>query len=274
MYDAIVIGLGPSGVSCAIYLKRFNYNVLLIGKKDSSLINAKFIDNYYGISHIPGFKLLDDGLKQASDLGVNIIVDEVVSISKQNDTFQVLLAGEESDSSLYEAKSIYLATGKKHPSLNVKNLDSYIGKGVSYCAICDGFFYRKKKIGLIGSSHLMNSEYQVLKMYTSDIHIFKEDEVYEAFGHDEFEGIVTKDGKVLLDGLFVASGMLDSVGFAKHLGLLLDEEDYIKVDDFQTNIKGIFAGGDCIRGVKQVVKAASDGACAAIFMQKYLENKI
>lgn len=267
MYDCIIIGKGPAGISCAIYLKRFNKNVLVIGKDYGSLGRAKTIDNYYGFNSISGLELAKKGEEQAKKLGIEVIDDEVLEI----DNLTVKTKTNE-----YNAKSIFLATGKSN-RVNIKGIDSVV---VSYCAICDGFFYRKKKIALIGSGEYMNHEYEVLKNFTQDITIFSNGVDLDNAINGVIEEIYEKDNKKCIkvkgieydfDGIFVASSN-DSLAIAKHLGLLMDDNNKFTVNNYKTNIDGIFAGGDAIDGLDQVSTSVSDGAKAAIEINKFLKE--
>ena len=269
MYDCIIIGKGPAGISCAIYLKRFNKNVLVIGKDYGSLGRAKVIENYYGFNSISGLDLAKKGEEQAKNLGIEVITDEVLEI----EGLTVI-----TKSNRYEAKSIFLATGKTNKS-SINISDESL---VSYCATCDGFFYRKKNLALIGSGDFMMHEYDVLKNFTSDITIFSnsEDEIKDLI-KGKITKIYEKDGKkcilvnnteYLFDGIFIASSN-DSLAIAKHLGLVTNDNNKFEVDNFKTNIDGIFAGGDAIDGLDQVSTSVSDGAKAAIEINKYLKEE-
>lgn len=277
VYDTIVIGSGPSGISCAIYLKRFNINVLVVGLDNSPLNSNIKIENYYGFNSIEGKKLFESGINQAKSLGINVINEEVTKI-EAGENFIVKTPNDE-----YFAKTIYLATGKKRKSLNIKGLKEFEGKGISYCAICDGFLYRNKKIALIGSGNYMKEEYEVLKRFSSNITIFSNglssdplaisDKIVEFVGDENLIGIKTENDFYPVDACFIAEGNQDSISFSKHLGLLLDDNNNnILINDYQTNITGIFAGGDCVGGLLQVSKAVSDGALAANFIKKYLDT--
>lgn len=279
MYDVIIIGQGPAGISCAIYLKRYNLNPLVIAKDYGALEVNSMIENYYGIKSIDGQELIKSGIDQAKELGIEVINEEVINIETYP-SFEVVTAKNK-----YQTKSIFLATGKSRSKIYAKGFKELEGKGISYCATCDGFFYRKKRIGIIGSGDYMLSELDVLRNFTNDIIIFSDkeiegieekvvyDKITEFYGNDVLEGVKTANNDYPLDAIFVALGSQNGYTFAKHLGLLLDKDNNIIVNDYMTNIEGIFAGGDVIGGLYQIVKAASDGAIAATKIKKYLENK-
>ncbi len=278
VYDCIVIGNGPSGVSAAIYLKRFNLDVLIIGKDNGSLMANTPIENYYGIESILGNDLIEKGIMQARRLNIEVVKDEVISIETGSE-FKIMTPNHQ-----YASKSVYLACGKSRNKLKIDHLDEYVGRGISYCAICDGFLYRKKRIGIIGAGEYMKSELAILRRFSDDITIFTNGEIMQSenhvvtekivrfFGENKLEGIITETNTYHLDACFIANGSASGVSFAKHLGILLDDNDEIIVNEYQTNIEGIFAGGDIIKGLKQIAKAVSDGACAAIEINKYLRR--
>ena len=281
MYDTIIIGNGPAGISAAIYLKRFNYNPLVIGKDLGALGMTSYIDNYYGIEHIKGSDLIEKGINQAKSLGIEVITNEVVGIEYAANGFKVNCKDQS-----FECLTVLLASGKARNKLMVKDLSNFEGKGVSYCAICDGFFYRGKKLGLVGNGEFAKSELEILKKFSNDITLFTngddfniegvntvKDKIVSVYGSDTLEGIETINNKYNLDGLFIAYGTANAISFAKHLGLVLDNQNNIVVKDYQTNISGIFAAGDVIGGLLQVSKAVSDGAQCSIEIKKYLNNK-
>ncbi len=281
MYDTIVIGAGPAGISAAVYLKRFNYNPLIIYKDNGTLGKTTYIDNYYGFEHIKGSELAEKGLDQAKSLGIDIVQDEVTSIEYDANGFKVTTKEKS-----YISTTVFLATGKSRNKLLVKGIKEFDGKGISYCAICDGFFYRGKKLGLIGSGAFAEGEYETLKKFSDDITLFTngedtsidaknivKDKIVSVYGNELVEGIETENNKYQLDGIFIAYGTANAVSFAKHLGLQLDAQDNIVTKDYMTNIPGIFAGGDVIGGLLQVAKAVSDGASASLEIKKYLNNR-
>ena len=180
-----------------------------------------------------------------------------------------------------------MATGKNQVKLKAKNFNDFIGKGISYCAICDGFIYRNKKIGLVGNKEFMEEELEILKNFSEDITIFTDgmdlsvevdkplvtDKLMEIIGDDVIKQVVAGDETYDLDVLFIAIGSPSASDFALRLGAFLDSQNNIEVDEnFMTNVPGLFAGGDCIGGLLQIVKAASDGAHAAIAINRYLKE--
>lgn len=279
MYDCVIIGSGPCGISAAIYLKRFGFDVLVIGKDNGTLSVNTLIENYYGIESIYGIDLIKKGIVQARNLGVTVLTEEVVKI-EMGDGFVVGTNNNE-----YACKSVLIATGMKRSSLKIEGLKDFEGRGVSYCAVCDGFLYRKKRIGILGSGEYMKSELEVLKRFSKDIIVFTSgeeillddevvtDKIVKVTGTDHLQNVVTVDATYDVDCLFVAVGIANGSSFARHLGLMMDDKEHLIVNDYMTNVPGIFAGGDVIGGVKQIIKAASDGCVAAYKIKEYLKDK-
>lgn len=280
MFDTIVIGNGPAGISCAIYLKRFGFNVLVIGMDEGTLKINTSIENYYGIDSVKSVDLIKNGISQAKNLGIEVLQEEVINIELSNDFIVVTSGG------IYTSKTVFLGTGKVRKKLNIKGLKEFEGKGISYCAVCDGFIYRKKRIAVIGSGDYMKSELEVLKRFTKDLFVFTngldtdiidcevvKDEIVEFSGDGVLKAIITKNNTYAVDAAFIAVGSQDTLSLAKHLGLIVDESGDLIVTNSHTNISGIFAGGDCVQGIKQIVKAAADGCTAAYEIKEYLRGK-
>ena len=280
MFDCIVVGNGPAGISCAIYLKRFGFNVLVIGMDEGTLKINTTIENYYGIDSIKSVDLINNGIYQAKNLGIEVLQEEVINIELGSE-FKVI-----TNVSEYTSKTVFLGTGKVRKKLNIKGLKEFEGKGVSYCAVCDGFIYRKKRIAVIGSGDYMKSELEVLKRFTKDLFVFTngldtdifdcevvKDEIVEFSGDGVLKSIITKNNTYAVDAAFIAVGSQDTLSLAKHLGLIVDESGDLIVTNSHTNISGIFAGGDCVQGIKQIVKAAADGCTAAYEIKEYLRGK-
>lgn len=290
MYDAIVIGKGPAGLSAAIYTVRANLKTLVIGKSNSLLFKASKIENYFGFPEaISGSDLLKSGELQAQRLGADIIDEEVLDI-KKTDNFEVI-TGDKS----YYAKAVLLASGQPQKSLNIDGLKEMEGMGVSYCTTCDGFFYKGLKVGVLGNKDFAIHEAKELKAFTNDITIYtngKEMEysndynkVYENFtivnksiqklnGNDCLEEIYFTDGSFeKLDGLFIANDVASGIDFAKKLGVLTKGASILVDENQKTNIDGLFAAGDCTGGFKQIATAVGQGALAAGKIAEFIREK-
>ena len=215
MYDAIIIGGGPAGATAAIYLQRFKKNVLLIMKDMGALGKTAHVDNYYGfIDTIKGPELLRRGIEQAKRLGVEVLDDEVLSIDNFPNFKVKTIKGE------YESKTLMMATGKTQAKLKAKNFNNFVGKGISYCAICDGFIYRNKKIGLVGNKEFMEEELEILKNFSEDITVFTngmelsvdvdkpvvKEAIQEIKGTEVINQLVAGDKTYDVDVLFMAVG--------------------------------------------------------------------
>lgn len=275
MNDVIVIGSGPAGVSLALYLKRDNYKVIVLTTGNSMLKKAGSIENYYGVGKITGDNLYNIGIKQLSDIGVDVLKEEVVRIEKL-DNFKIY-----TDSNEYEAKVVVLATGISRTSPKISNISDYEGKGVSYCATCDGFFFKNKNIGVVGNGNLAYEEIKYLKQLSSNIILFTNGEellrdfndlnikiipnkITKIDGKQKVEEIVLDNEEIVkIDGLFIAVGIATASTFSKILGISMNN-NFIKVDDnYMTNINGLYAVGDVIGGTLQIGKAVSDGILAS-----------
>ena len=271
MHEVVVIGSGPAGVSAATYLKRFNKDVLVITNNNSTLSTAHLIENYYGFPSITGDELYQRGLAQLNHLEINIIDEPVLEI----EFFSHFVI--KTTDNVIEAKKVILATGKARNKLKIKNYKDYEMKGLSYCATCDGFFYRDLKVGIIGSGQAMLHELEFLKNITTDITIFSDgdfidvpgfkvvsEKIISFYGADNLEGIETVDGRYDLDGVFVAIGSTSTFDFIKHLGIATDNNHNILVNEnYETNIPNLYAIGDAIGGILQITKASFDGMMVA-----------
>ena len=285
MHDVVIIGAGPAGISASLYTKRANKDVLVLYYGESNLEKAHKIDNYYGFPEgITGKDLFQNGIEQAKALGVEVSEEEVLGIEQGLNSFEVTTKDNK-----YEAKSVIIATGNKKLRPQIENIDVLEGRGVSYCAICDGFFYRKKNVAVIGNGDYAVSEADDLKNVAGSVKIltngleflpsnneFEVDtrKIKKIVGEERVQGVEFEDGEVLeLDGVFVALGKAGGSDFAKKMGVLL-EGDSIKVDSKgKTNIAGLFSCGDTTGGLLQVSKAVHEGAEAGLSAVEYLKNK-
>ena len=286
MYDTIVIGAGPAGITAGIYAKRGNLETLIIHNCESALQKATKIENYYGfIDGITGDKLYYNGIRQAEKLGIDVKNEEVIKIEFCADGFKVV-----TNIKTHLSKSIILATGTKKNVPKIKGIKEFEGKGISYCAICDGFFYRDKTVAVIGNGSYAVSEANDLINIVSKLIILtngaekpqirgdnieiNSKPIKEFVGNNKIEKVEFNDGTdIQIDGAFIAQGSADSSDFARKLGIILNDNK-IKVDEnMETNIKGIFACGDCIGGTLQISKAVDDGMVAGLGVIRYLKNK-
>ena len=286
MYDVIIIGAGPAGISASLYIKRGNLNPLVIYKDKSSLEKTEKIDNYYGFQDgIDGKKLYQDGIKQAKNLGVEIKNEEVIKIEFEEDGYSVTTANNK-----YNSKVVILATGNKKNTPNIKGIKEFEGKGISYCAICDGFFYKNKNVAVIGSGNYAISETNDLVNISKEITILtngnkapeiraenvkvNEKEIREVRGSSRVEEIEFADNtKLKIDGIFIAEGTAGSLEFAKKLGIITKNNKIIVNENMETNVPGIYACGDCTEGLLQISKAVYQGTVAGLEVIKYLKNK-
>ncbi len=284
MRDAIVIGKGPAGISAAIYLKRAGLDVVVIGKGLGSLEKSEKIENYYGFEvPLSGKDLVEKGIAQAQKLGIEIITEEVVNITKEND-FII-----KTTTKTYESKSVLIATGKARIKIDIEGFEELKGKGISFCAVCDGFFYRNKKLGVIGNGDFAAEELHELTAFSKDITLFTNGEKIESskfpqdikivnekinkiIGEDKVTGILAGETQYPLDGVFVAIGTASASDFALKMGVFVEKDDIIVDEDFMTNVDGLFSAGDAIGGFLQVSKAVSDGAHASKGMVKYIKQ--
>lgn len=283
MFDCIIIGAGPAGISASLYLKRANKNVLVLYKNESQLSKAHKIDNYYGfVKGISGKDLFEDGIKQAINLGIDVREEEVLDIQFGLDEYLL-----KSNKDTYQAKYIILATGNKKLRPNIKGVLDYEGKGVSYCAICDGFFYRGKKIAVIGDSLYAKEEAEVLKNISPNVCILSngkkyqdsefeviETKIKELQGSEKLERVLFEDGNTIdVDACFIALGSAGGADFAKKLGIMMENDYIITNDKMETNLSTIYACGDLTKGVKQVFKAVYEGAIAALDIINKLKER-
>lgn len=289
MTDIIIIGAGPAGISAAMYAKRAGMDVTVVANGIGALEKASLIENYYGTgAPISGRELYDQGIQGAKALGVGIIQDEVVYLGMDESLtgFVIHMAS----GNILKSKAVILAAGSTRKMPPVKGLKELEGRGVSYCAICDGFFYRQKKVGVLGAGDYAGSEAQVLSPLAGELHIFTDgkepafqpiegaiihrEKVDAVIGEERVSGIrLANDSEVPLDGVFVAYGTAGSNDLAKKAGAMISAQGNIQVDEnMSTNIPGLFAAGDCTGGLLQVAKAVYDGARAGLAAVKYIRR--
>ena len=287
MYDVIIIGAGPAGISAGLYIKRANLKVLILYNDESSLEKAELIENYYGFERgIKGKELYKIGIEQAKNLGIEVKKEEVINIQlKEKNIYNII-----TENKSYETKTVIFATGNKKNVPKIKGLKELEGKGVSYCAVCDGFFYRNKDISVLGNGKYAISETNELINIAKSITILTDGEkapeiradnvkidtrkIREVRGNKKVEEVDFEDNSRLkTDGIFVAFGVAGSTEFAKKLGIITNKDKIVVNENMETNISGIYACGDCTGGLLQVSKAVYEGTKAGLQAIKYLRQK-
>ena len=288
MYDVIIIGRGPAGISAALYTIRANLKTLIIGSGKSNLVKADKIENYFGFENpVSGRYLLDQGVKQVLRLNWEIVDKDEIDIQKY-ESFKIITPNE-----TFESKAVLIATGQPVTKLKINNLNKFEGLGVSYCTTCDGFFYRNKKVGILGYKDFAVHEAIEMNPFTKDITIFTNGndldisdsaaikdynivskKIVELQGAEFLEEIVFEDGsKEKVDGLFIAYDSASSISFARKMGVETDENSIIVDSNQKTNVDGLYAAGDCTGAFKQISVAVGQGAMAGRQIIEYLRSK-
>ena len=299
IYDIIIVGAGPAGLTAAIYALRSNKKVLVLEKETigGQMSSSPLIENYPGFLSISGSELANNLYSQVIELGGEVELEEVLSIEFGE------IKTITTDMGKYEARAIILATGAKYRKLGLEKEDEFIGKGISFCVACDGAFYRDKTVAVIGGgnsavinaitlSDICEKVYVVQNLdklsaeaslinklnEKKDIEIIYNATVQEIIGDNNLNGIVisinnTEKRKLEIDGMFISIGLVPQNEFIKDT-VTLDNYGYIKSDaECVTNIEGVFVAGDCrTKNVRQITTATADGSIAAINAVKYLNR--
>lgn len=284
-FDVIITGGGPAGVSAALYAVRAGFSVCILENDGGSLKKTEKTENYYGFPKaVSGAELYERGLSGARELGVKIIKTEVFSIGFSESGF-----GVDTDSGKYEGKTVIIAVGAKRKKPSIPNLKAYEGTGVSYCAVCDAFFYRGRDVAVLGNKEYAFHEAKELLGLASSVTILTNGEeigayderfkvntkkIESLFGDEVLEGIRFFDGTTLnLSGLFIAEGTAGGNELAKKAGIVMQNDNIVISEKGETNISGIFAAGDCTGGFKQIAKSVYEGMNAGLGAIEYLRRK-
>ena len=301
MYDAIIIGAGPAGLTASIYLARSGKKSLVLEAKSygGQIINTLDIENYPGLNHVSGFDLATNMYNQAKELGANILFEKVVNIKNTNKE-KIVITDKGNE---YKSKAIILATGNEKRKLNLENEEKLTGCGISYCATCDGAFYKNKIVLVNGGGNTAIEDALYLSDIASKVYVVHRRDSFRADvkttnllkekdnvefiynsvitkinGNEKIESveITDKDNNqktINIDGLFIAIGAIPENENFKNV-VNLDNSGYIITnEDCHTSTKGIFAAGDTRRkDLRQLVTATNDGAIAANEAIKYINN--
>lgn len=295
MKDLAIIGAGPGGVTAAIYAKRSGLEFDIFEKScvGGNVVSAFEIENYPGVGKIVGADLAMNFMNELSELQIDVTYDEVVELKKHEDYFELKTGMGETK----QYKKVLLALGTKPKQLNIENEDKFLGRGISFCATCDGAFYKDKEVLVVGGGNSALTETLYLanivkKAYVMTRHELKGDKkeiakikavpnveviefksINKLLGEDGIKGVELIDtntkelSELKIDGIFVYIGQLPPTAFIKELGIL-NERGFIEVNaHFETKVSGLFAIGDCInKTVRQIVTATGDAASAIHFI--------
>ena len=301
MFDIIVIGAGPAGLSAALYARRADKSVLILEKNGfgGQMTYSPKIENYPGYEEISGNELADKMVEQILAQGAEVEIEEVLEIKKTPDGFKVI-----TDCGEHLSKAVISALGAKHRLLGVPGEEKFIGDGISFCAVCDGAFYADKNVAVIGGGNSALQEaillsnvcksvmiIQNLPYFTgeeclvktiesrSNISYITDSVVKEFYGDDNFQGAVvqikgSEPVKMEFDGAFVAIGLKPENDIIKDFSDI-DDYGYAKSDEkCITKTDGLFVAGDCrTKKIRQITTAAADGATAALAAIDYLDKQ-
>ena len=285
MKQTLIIGAGPAGLSAAFYLARSGKTqVTVISNGQSALQRADKIENYFGFAEpVSGRQLLEDSRKNAERLGVAFIDTEITDL-QINMEMKFEAYSSDGEKRIYDC--VLIATGASRKTPPISGLKEFEGRGVSYCAVCDAFFYRGKDVAVIGSGDYALHEASTLLQTASSVTLLTNGQetnielpekikliktgIKALHGSDRLSSVEFDDGSsISVSGVFIAVGTAGSTDFARKLGAAVDDGRIIVDENFATNVPGVFAAGDCIGGLMQVSKAVGDGAAAGINMIRY-----
>ena len=303
MYDIIIIGAGPAGLTAALYARRAEKTTLLIEKSTfgGQITHSPRVENYPTQMALSGSELAEKLFEQVINHGADIELDEVKSIQKCDTGYVVFTEG-----GSFEAKSVIIATGSRHRPLGIEGEEELVGEGVSYCAVCDGAFYKGKTVAIVGGGNTALQEAVLLsdgckKVYViqnlgfltgeeslrsivakrDNVEVILSTVVTELIGDGSLKAIKVKntetgaESELSLDGVFVAIGQIPENEPFKDV-VALDERGYVSAGEDcvpKTEFSGIFVAGDCrTKAVRQVTTAAADGSVAALAACRYVDS--
>lgn len=280
MPKVIIIGAGPAGISTSLYTLRGNIETTIFTHNESALMKAEKIENYYGFPNgIGGEELYKRGIEQAKALGAEIRDEEVTGALWDGGFIVSTNRGE------YAADVLVIATGASRKVPKIENIKKFEGRGVSYCAVCDAFFYRNKNVCVIGSGDYALHEAEILKRTAKRVTVLTDgetaldyddcitDKIRSVEGGDTVETIVFENGsEIQVSGVFIAIGTAGAADIARKLGAVTDGK-YISVNEnMAASVPGLYAPGDSRGGLLQVAKAVSDGAATGMDIIRSLKD--
>ena len=301
MYDIVIVGAGPAGLTAAVYARRAGKSVLLLDKGafGGQITFSPKVENYPAFDSVSGSELADKMVSQVLFQGADVEVENVISV--RNEGEKKVVVTEEGNE--YESRAVILACGARHRHLGLENEEKFIGEGISFCAVCDGAFYQNKKVALIGGGNSALQEAILLSETCEKVYVIQNldfltgekrlQEILQKRGNvevrlgtvvsaiadgDAFHAITlkkTSDGseeELKVDGMFVAIGLVPENGAFKELAELDDFGYFDSGEDCTTKTEGVFVAGDCRKkAVRQVATAVSDGAVCAIAACRYID---
>jgi len=285
MPDVIIVGNGPAGISAGNYTARAGLDTLIIGRDQGALAKADRIENYYGFPQpVSGGELVTQGIAQAQRLGARVLSDEVVSV----DFDDGLVVRTPTQS--YRARAVILATGASRMTPRIPGVAQFEGRGISYCAVCDGYFHRNKDVAVLGEGpYALHEAMELLPLARSvtllthgkeptvavpDRVAVLRGKIASVTGGDTLERVVFEDGTSLpVSGLFIALGVAGSADLARRLGAETDGTRIVVDENMATSVPGLYAAGDCTGGMAQIAKAVYEGAKAGTAVVQYLRRQ-
>ena len=304
-FDLLIVGAGPAGLTAAIYAQRANLKVAFFEKETpgGKVVKTSFVENYPGFENISGPDLALNFFQHATKIGAKFIYGEVIDITKINNIFHLTTA----DGTVRYAKAVIIASGMTERKLNIPGETEYYGRGLSYCAICDGPIYKNKPVAIIGGGNTAVEEALYLSSICSKVFLIHRRQEFRAeaslvekvkkdskielildtvpisFNGDgkrivslTCENVVSKKQQTInVDCIFPFIGFLPVNSFTKKLEIINPNNGFLEVNaDFETKIKGLFVAGDVVnKEIRQISTAINDGTIAAINCKKYIDEE-
>lgn len=285
MAKIIIIGSGPAGISAALYTVRTGVETTILSKGSGALQKTEKIENYYGFAQpVTGPELAAAGIAQAKRLGAKFVEAEVVGLSYEEDYMVETTAG------TYHADGVIIATGSPRKTPRIAGVAELEGRGVSYCAVCDAFFYRGKNVVVLGNGEYALHEAAALQPVAGSVTVLTDGadaaaafpaevevntaKIAKIEGEERVSGVLFEDGaRLAADGVFVAYGVAGSAELARKIGAETEGSRIVVDANCATALPGLYAAGDCTGGLLQIAKAVYEGAKAGTELIKHLRKQ-